>query len=92
MATGVNAIKRAYTISTKQEEWLDHYLPECVNALQRAYSISTMSLSVGSFLNKNVSMPFNGLRPFLPLPFWKPLFIRVWKVHFPQDFLNCYIL
>ena len=28
--------------------------------------------------------------PISTLPFWKPLFIRVWRVRFPQDFLNCY--
>ena len=34
--------------------------------------------------------PSTGYIHFYTLPFWKPLFIRLWRMRFPQDFLNCY--
>ena len=47
----------------------DQYL-KCVNALQRAYIISTFIKMTKIWRSKYVSMPFNGLIPFLRDSIW----------------------
>ena len=64
VARCVNALQRAYIISTFSEGKLQTLLRRCVNALQRAYIISTLIVLCMRFPTQ-VSMPFNGLTSFL---------------------------
>ncbi len=45
--------------------WNTYIFTGCVNALQRAYSISTGGWTNSLGVQNEVSMPFNGLHPFL---------------------------
>ena len=69
----VNALTRAYPISTEQPEIIVTPTP-CVNALTRAYPISTSARTwTWARTWTCVSMPLLGLIPFLRYPFQNPL-------------------
>ena len=109
----VNALQRAYIISTWFWCWyvyhvkrcqcpltgLLHFygtrksaatLPYCINVLQRAASISTaLSSQIYEAKIKGVNA-LQRAASISTLPLGKPLFIRLWRVRFPQDFFNCY--
>ena len=67
---GVNALKRATSISTYLIQAVSLCWLYCVNALKRATSISTTLEKLGKDTVKTVSMPSNGLHPFL-LSIWR---------------------
>ena len=60
----VNALKRATSISTI-ETWTLSTYSICINALKRASSISTLLRGNKYENSRCVSMPLNGLHPFL---------------------------
>ena len=62
---GVNALWRAYSISTNLYHLDNKRLDICVNALWRAYSISTGINAGCPGIKRCVSMPCGGLTPFL---------------------------
>ncbi len=62
-----NALYRAYSISTLKLMRVQRKYLKCFNALYRAYSISTKRCESLQYGERNVSMPFIGLIPFLPL-------------------------
>ena len=61
----VNALHRAYPISTEAVKVIAPEKDVCVNALHRAYPISTRRLQLRSLAWSSVSMPYIGLIPFL---------------------------
>ena len=68
---GVNALLRAYSISTHARAKQYLWCCVCVNALLRAYSISTIQQNHLIRQNHPVSMPFFGLTPFLHESHWR---------------------
>ena len=60
-----NALYRAYSISTNPEFDSFEETKKSFNALYRAYSISTKRCESLQYGERNVSMPFIGLIPFL---------------------------
>ena len=64
----VNALYRAFFISTFENSWFQMYADNCVNALYRAFFISTVKNEKEVVQAVTVSMPYIGLSSFLQHP------------------------
>ncbi len=65
----VNALSRAHSISTLLRIAKGTPDKRCVNALSRAHSISTIEVIGGICYVEEVSMPYLGRTPFLPVTY-----------------------
>ena len=86
--TGVNALRRAYTISTSAfGRNSNGFIIWCQCPLAGLYHFYWVRKR-GRKGNKTVSMPSSGLIPFLPYPLKNPLFMRVSSLSFAGNYQN----